>query len=79
MQPEERPDEERARAQMEMYLDDPLWQFPLVETDLHFALDMDSGKTAMGDSQEEALEQLNAIAPDAVNVRCERVWDRVRR
>ena len=47
----------------------PLWDFQPVETDLYSALDMDSRKSAMGDSEEEALEQLKAIAPDAVNVR----------
>ena len=69
MQPEERLDEGKARAHMERYLADLLWDFQPVETDLYSALDMDSRKSAMGDSEEEALEQLKAIAPDAVNVR----------
>ena len=72
-------DEERTRAEREMYNANPLRDYESVATNLYYAMDIDSGVQAIAGSEQEAREQLKSICPGAVNVRCERIRIRRRR
>ncbi len=74
-----RPREEAVRLGKEMYQRDIL---PQVESD-HFgeyvAIDVDSGNWAVADNENNALERLRGVCPDAINVLMERVGYRALR
>lgn len=74
-----RPREETARLGKEMYERDIR---PLLESDQHggiVAIDVDSGRWAVADSEVDAMNHLREIRPSAVNVLCERVGYRALR
>ena len=74
-----RPRKEAVRLGKEIYQRDIL---PRVEAD-HFgdyvAIDVDSGNWAVADNENNALERLRGLRPDAINVLMERVGYRALR
>ena len=74
-----RPREEAVRLGKEIYQRDIL---PQVQAD-HFgeyvAIDVDSGNWAVADNENNALERLRGVCPDAINVLMERVGYRALR
>lgn len=77
--PTRRTAEETGRLGKEIYERDIR---PLVEMDHHgeiVAIDVDSGKWAVGHGESAAVDRLRSMCPGAVNVLCERVGYRALR
>lgn len=73
------PNEESIQPAIEMRNANPLRDYELVEMNLLIAWDQDSGKSAVGHSEREALDQMKAICSNAINVQCRRARMRRRR
>ena len=81
MQQDSQPNDDRALRQTDVNLEALRrhLEYELVETLDYVAYDIGTHRSVIARTREETLEKLKSLAPDAQNVRCEKIRIRRRR